>query len=71
MRISVSAIAATLSNWPLGRTNTRSSVVVSTPADDTSFCALIACPSCCGEMPSRVSFALSTSMKMRWAGSPK
>ena len=41
-RISVSASASTSLNWPLGRTNTRSSAVVSVPAGATAFCASIA-----------------------------
>ncbi len=62
MRISVSASALTSLNWPVGRTNTRSSVVVSVPAGETLFCELMAWPSCCGEMPRRVSCVLAISM---------
>ena len=38
-RISVSAMALRSSYWPLGRTKTRSSAVVSVPAGETLFCA--------------------------------
>ncbi len=45
-RISVSARACRFSNWPLGRTKTRSSAVVSVPAGETLFCAPMIWPIC-------------------------
>ncbi|MCY1536205.1 hypothetical protein D9M68_716510 [compost metagenome] len=61
IRISVSASARGVAYWPVGRTNTRSSAVVSVPALATAFWLLMAWAICCGEMPSRVSWALAIS----------
>ncbi|MNT28522.1 hypothetical protein D3C72_1642130 [compost metagenome] len=61
-RISVSASARLLGNWPVGRTKMRSSAVVSVPEPCTAFCVLIAWAICCGDTPSRVSWVLAISM---------
>lgn len=61
-RISVSASARVSWNWPLGRTNTRSSAVVRVPALATAFWLLMASAICCGDTTSRVSCVLLISM---------
>ncbi|MNV54860.1 hypothetical protein D3C71_1470740 [compost metagenome] len=61
-RISVSASARLLSNWPVGRTKMRSSAVVRVPAPATAFCVLMACAICWGDTPKRVSCVLEISM---------
>ncbi|MNQ32151.1 hypothetical protein D3C85_455480 [compost metagenome] len=61
-RISVSASARLLGNWPVGRTKMRSSAVVSVPAASTAFWVLIAWAICCGDTPNRVSWVFVISM---------